>query len=102
VAGTAASAQSNGATIARLEAIAAQVAEAASTQRAISHDIAQSAAHAAQEAGAVWSSLASVRLAAEMNDAEAEKLQTASATHSREAAALAEFISSYIANVQAA
>jgi hypothetical protein len=37
-----------------------------------------------------------------MNDAEAEKLQAASATYSREAAALADFISSYIANVQAA
>ena len=96
------SAKSNGATIARLEAIAAQVADAAGAQRELSREIAQSAVQAAQEAGTVGDSMAAMQRAAETQDAEAEKLRAASQTHAKEAAALAEFISTYIADVRAA
>ncbi|MBB4200062.1 hypothetical protein CCR94_04490 [Rhodoblastus sphagnicola] len=102
VAGTAASAESNGATIARMEAIASQVAEAAAAQREISREIAQSALLAAQEAGTVGNSMVAMQRAAQMQDAEAERLRAASQTHAQEAAALAQFISTYIADVRAA
>ncbi|MCW2286203.1 methyl-accepting chemotaxis protein [Rhodoblastus acidophilus] len=101
-AGAAASAESNGATIARLEAIAAQVAEAASAQGDIGREISESAERAAQEAETVGDSMASMRRAAALQDAEAEKLRAAAQTHAQEAEALADFISTYIADVRAA